>query len=45
MGEQDKMLVGLVMGNYTQSSLQIGKSKAQKLAVLTDEQRTCAKTL
>ena len=45
LSEQDKMLVGSVMGKFTQSSLQIEKSKAEKLAILTDEQRTCAKTL
>ncbi len=45
LSEQDKMLVGSVMGKFTQSSLQIAKSKAEKLAILTDGQRACAKTL
>ena len=39
------MLVGSVMGKFTQSLLQIEKSKTEKLAILTDEQRTCAKSL
>ena len=45
LSEQDKILVGSVMDKFTQSSLQIEKSKAEKLAILTDEQRACAKTL
>ena len=45
LSKQDKMLVGSVMGKFTQSSLQLEKSKAEKLAILTDEQRACAKTL
>ena len=45
LSEQDKMLVRSVMGKFTQSALQIETSKAEKLATLTDEQRTCAKTL
>ena len=45
LSKQDKMLVGSVMGKFTQSSLQLEKSKAEKLASLTDEQRACAKTL
>ena len=45
LSKQDKMLVGSVMGKFTQSSLQLETSKAEKLAILTDEQRTCAKTL
>ena len=39
------MLVGSVMGKFTQSLLQIEKSKTEKLAILADEQRTCAKSL
>ena len=45
LSEQDKILVGSVMEKFTQSSLQIENSKAEKLAILTDEQRACAKTL
>lgn len=39
------MLVGSVIGKLTQSSLPIEESKAEKLAILTDDQRTCAKIL
>ena len=35
--EQDKMPVESVMRKFMQSSLQIGKRKAEKLAILTDE--------
>ncbi len=45
LSEQDKTFVGSVMGKFTQSSNQIEKSQAEKLAILTDEQRACAKTL
>ena len=45
LSEQDKILVGSVMEKFTQSSLHIEHSKAEKLAILTDERRACAKTL
>ena len=45
LSRQDKVLVGSVMGKFTQSSLQIEESKAEKLATLTDEQKVCAKSL
>ena len=45
LSKPDKMLVGSVMEKFTQSPLQIEKRKAEKLAFLTDEQRTCARML
>lgn len=45
LSEQEKMLVMSVMGDSTRSSLQVEKSKSEKLAIPTDEQMACAKTL
>ena len=45
LSEQDEMRVRSVMRNFTQSSLQVEGSKVEKLAILTDEHKACAKTL
>lgn len=45
LNEQDEMRVRSVMRNFAQSSLQVEGSKVEKLAILTDEHKACAKTL